>query len=90
MADAVGGPRTSRQVTILDAAWYDEDKPTRAVAVAGERATRHDGRLLVQAANGKWLTVEHGQRVVLYALATEDKPRDVGVMDDGEYQRWFG
>lgn len=83
MADAVGGPRTSRQVTIEDAARYDGD-PAAVVALAGDRADAAGPPLIVLAANGAWLPVNRGDVVVKYG------PDDLGVMDDGEYRRWFG
>lgn len=83
MADAVGGPRTSRQVTILDAARYDGD-PATVLALAGEQAYASGQALQVRGANGDWMPVRRGQVVVKFGEG------DFGVMDDGEYQRWFG
>ena len=80
--DDIAGPRTSRTVTIEDAARY-EGEPAAAAAVAGSKADTFEG-LHVTAANGQRIPVCPGQWVVRYA------PGDIGVMDDGEYQRWFG
>lgn len=80
----VAGPRTSRAVTIEDAAQYDATDPARALEVAGDQARAHSRGYYITAANGKLLRLEHGQQVIRYA------PGDVGVMDDGEYERWFG
>lgn len=70
----------SKQVTIEDAARYDRANPQAAAAVAGESAEHG----VIRAANGRELRPEHGQWVVRYG------PGDVGVMDDGEYRRFFG
>ena len=73
---------TSNVITAEDAARFDEDT-AEAAAVAGDRADFTEG-LHVTAANGARLPVYPGQWVVRYA------PGDVGVMDAGEYERWFG
>jgi hypothetical protein len=75
---------TSLTVTIEDAARYDAASPARALKVAGDRAAWDGSRLRITAANGKELSPEDGQVVVRYA------PGDVGVMDEGEYRRFFG
>jgi len=75
---------TSLPVTAEAAAVYVEDDPSAALGVAGDRACCDGRGLVIRAANGKELLPEDGQVVVRYA------PGDVGVMDDGEYKRWFG
>jgi hypothetical protein len=76
---------TSLPVTAEDAARYDGDDPAPVLAVAGEgQAAVFGAVLLVRAANGREILVQAGQWVVRYA------PGDIGVMDAGEYRRWFG
>lgn len=79
----IGAMRTSRQVTIEDAARYEDGDALPVARVAGG-ATFDDEGLHVTGANGQRIPVEPGQWVVRYAAG------DVGVMDDGEYQRYFG
>lgn len=73
--------KTSRPVTIEDAVRYDGGNwvDFARVAVTSEPAPP---RLVL--ANGRVIEVLPGQWVVRYA------PGDVGVMDDGEYRRYFG
>jgi hypothetical protein len=82
--DALGaGRRTSRVVTIEDAARYDGD-PAGVLALAGGLAYESGLVLQVRAANGRYLDVHRGDVVVLFG------PGDLGVMSDGEWARWFG
>lgn len=83
---------TSNVITAEDAARYDGDDDAPVIAVAQGRADTY-AALRVQAANRKWLPVGPGQWVVLFGWV-EDQDGvlvpDLGVMDDGEYERWFG
>lgn len=72
----------SVQVTAEDAGRHDGTAESRAYVVAGQ--VPENGPLEVRAAKGKIIPVEPGQWVVRFA------PGDLGVYDDGEYQRWFG
>ena len=73
---------TGNVITAEDAARFDGDADA-FIRVAGTLAVDGEG-LHVTGANGKRLPVYPGQWVVRFG------PGDVGVMDDGEYQRWFG
>jgi hypothetical protein len=75
---------TSLPVTAEDARQYDGEDPAPVLAVAGRHADASGPVLRVLAANGKVIPVRPGQWVVRYG------PGDVGVMDEGEYERWFG
>lgn len=70
-------------VTIEDAARYAPGSAA-ALLVAGDQGDVSGWQLLVTAANGTVISVRAGQWVVRYA------PGDVGVMDDGEFRRFFG
>lgn len=80
MADDLRGPRTSRQVTILDAARY-EDGPVAVARVTGITGFAFPR---VQFADGRTVDMIPGQVAVRFG------PDDVGLMDAGEYRRWFG
>lgn len=80
MADDLRGPRTSRQVTIEDAARY-EDGPAAVARVTGNTGFAFPR---VQFKNGRVTDMIPGQVAVRFG------PGDVGLMDDGEYRRWFG
>jgi hypothetical protein len=73
----------SRTVTFEDAARYAPGAAA-ALLVAGDQGDVSGGGLRVTAANGTVIVVRAGQWVVRYA------PGDAGVMDDGEFQRFFG
>jgi hypothetical protein len=75
---------TSLPVTAEDAAQYDGTDPAPVLRVAGAQADVSGPVPIVTAANGKKIPVQAGQWVVRYA------PGDIGVMDAGEYRRWFG
>jgi len=72
---------TSRPVTAEDAARY-EDGPAALERVAGNQEGLAWPR--VRFANGRTADMTPGQWVVRYA------PGDVGVMDAGEWERYFG
>jgi hypothetical protein len=75
---------TSLTVTAEDAKQWDGEDLVPVLAVAGGHADTSGPVPVVTAANGTKIPVQAGQWVVRYA------PGDVGVMDEGEYRRWFG
>lgn len=75
---------TGNMMTAEAAARYDPADESPARAVAGDLASPPGERLGFRAANGRWLEPQDGQWVIRYA------PGDLGLMDAGEYARWFG
>lgn len=75
----------SNQVPAEGEVQYDGTNVTAVAALAGEdRVTNDVGALQVKAANNKWLPVPVGARVVLFTKG------DLSVMDNGEFERWYG